>query len=56
MEKYAVLVGYLQQLSDFLVDTAASAEVNLIYGRSTSTMGTFQEVVFGEGVRSAYDS
>ena len=37
----------LGEISDFLVVTAAFAEVDLVYARSTGTLGTFWEVVFG---------
>ena len=39
-----------------LVVTSAFAEVELVYERSTKTLGTFHELVFYSGARSVNDS
>ena len=56
LEKYGVSLEQLATFLEFLVVTNAFAAVDLVYGRPTRALGKLQEVVFAEGVRSAYDS
>ena len=55
MESSGICLGRLGRLWKLLVVASAFADINLVYELSTSTQGTFRDVVFGEGARSVKD-